>query len=226
MINRNTLVVFDFETGGLDVETLEPLQIAAVALDPRTLEVKDEFPQTLMRPLDFQNLNPVALQVNGITREELATAPEQKLVWARFAQWVKSHNVKGGFNSAPIPCGKNVRHFDIPIAERLCRTYSFTSKSGRPNLFHPRTVIELEEILFWWFEDSDELENLKMDTLRPYFGFSKDGAHSAMVDVRQTAELIVRLLKLHRTLKSRRRPDGDQMIRFEGSCSQAACGGA
>lgn len=217
MINQNTILVFDFETGGLDIPTLEPVQIAAVALDPHSLQVKDTF-NSLMKPLDFNNLQAKAMEVNKKTVEELRMAPEQKLVWEAFAKFVKKQQKKGGPLGAPIAAGKGIRCFDIPIANRLCQTYGMTDKSGNPNLFHKRTQLDLEDIIWLWFESSDELPNHKMDTLRPYFGLSTDGAHDALVDVMQTAELIRRFLKLHRTLKSRKKTDGSPLIRFENSC--------
>lgn len=217
MVNSNIIICFDFETGGLGTETLEPVQIAGAALDPRTLQVKDTF-ASLMRPLDFNNLEARALEVNKKTIEELKGAPEQALVWRQFCAWVKKHNRKGGPTTAPIPAGKNILRFDLPIAHRLCRTYGFTDKNGKPNIFNERPILDLEEILWLWFENSDDLLNYRMDTVRPYFGLPSEGAHDALVDVLQTVELIRRFLNLHRTLKARRKADGTPVIQFEGSC--------
>lgn len=219
MINQTTIIVFDFETGGLDTAKLEPLSLAAIALDPRTLQEKDRWQAKRIRPLDMNNLSQGALDVNGIKREELMDAPEQKLVWAEFAKFCKKHNPKGASPfSAPIAAGKNIRNFDLPIAERLCRTYGNVDKGGRPNLFNPRKIIDLEDLIWSWFENSDDLENYKMDTLRAYFGMSTEGAHDAMVDTEQTAELIVRILRLQRWLKSSRNPDNSEKIKFRNCC--------
>lgn len=220
MVNYNTIIVFDFETWSLDTAKLEPVSLAAVAIDPRSLRTKDRF-KSLMRPLDKDNFDARAIEVNGLTWEKVKDAPEQKLVWELFAIFVKKHNKKGSPFFAPIPAGKNIRGFDLPIYERLCRTYGMVDKAGRPNLFNTRTALDLEDVLWLWFESSADFPNYKMDTLRPYFGLSTEGAHDAAVDVDQTAELLCRFLKLHRELKSKRQGDGTPMIRFEGACRKA-----
>lgn len=219
MVNNNVIIVFDFETGGLDVATLEPVQIAGLALDPRTLQPIDHF-VSYMKPLDFDNLHPKAMEKNNIPVEKLREAPVQELVWGQFAAWCKKHRRKGP-TTAPIAAGKNILRFDLPIADRLCRTYGHTDKAGKPNIFNDRPILDLEELAWLWFESTDELPNYKMDTLRDYFGLSKEGAHDALVDTTQTAELLRRFLALHRKLKARKNGDGEPAIRFRGSCKGA-----
>ena len=41
-MNKNKICVFDFETDGRDVQTLSPVQLAAVIVDPRKLELKNK----------------------------------------------------------------------------------------------------------------------------------------------------------------------------------------
>jgi DNA polymerase III epsilon subunit-like protein len=212
-LNKNILIVIDMETSSLDVATLQPLQIAAVVVDPRSLELGDTF-SSLMKPLDFNNLDPQAMAVNKIKIEDLEKAPDQKVIWQRFAYFVKQYNRGHGPHGAPIACGKNIRLFDLPICNRLCRTYENVDKEGVPNLFHRRTILDLEDILWWWFESSEDLPNYAMDTCREFFGLSTVGAHDALTDARQTAEMLVKFLKLHRHLKNKRLDNGQPMIRF------------
>lgn len=216
-MNTLPLVIYDFETGGLNTATLEPVQIAAAVLDPRSLEVVDTF-NKLMRPLDMNNLDQKALDINKKTREELAVAPEQKVVWQAFAKFVKKHNKKGGPFTAPIGIGKNSDNFDFPILQRLCTTYQMVDKSGQQNLFNQRLQFDIEKILWMWFENCDDLPNYRMDTLRTYFGLTTEGAHDALVDVLQTAEIFRRFLKLHRRLKEMKNKDGEPAIKFKDSC--------
>lgn len=221
-VNNNYIVVFDFETGGLNTSTLEPVQIAAVALDPRTFEEVDFF-QSLMRPLDMNNLQAEAMKVNGLKKEQLTVAPEQGVVWEQFCKWVKKFNRKGKGRSSllplPIPAGKNIRKFDLPIAHRLCKTYGMVSDKGNPNIFNDRITIDLEDFLFHWFENSDELISYSMDEgVRPFFGLDTQPTHDALVDTRQTALLIVKYLKLYRDLLTRKDKNGDRLIKFAGSC--------
>jgi DNA polymerase III epsilon subunit-like protein len=39
-----------------------------------------------------------------------------------------------------------------------------------------------------------------MDNLRDYLGISKEGAHDALKDVKDCAEVLIRFMKLHRNL--------------------------
>jgi DNA polymerase III epsilon subunit-like protein len=64
-------------------------------------------------------------------------------------------------------------------------------------------------LVFYWFENNSDLKSYTLDSLRDYFGISKDGAHDALKDVRDTAEIIIRFLKLHRSLS--------QKIKFKNS---------
>jgi DNA polymerase III epsilon subunit-like protein len=216
MVNNNVIIAFDFETGGLDIPTLEPLQVAGVALDPRTLQEVDHF-ASYMKPLDFNNLHPKAMAVNKIPLEKLREAPDQEAVWGSFAAWVKKHARKG-VTGRPIPAGQGVKKFDMPIVERLCKTYGLTDKGGGQSLFLESPVLDLKEVVFLWFESSDELKNYSMDTFRDYFALPSEGGHDALVDSRQTAELLRRFMRLHRTLKAKKNGDGEPAIRFRGSC--------
>ena len=61
-------------------------------------------------------------------------------------------------------------------------------------------MFDLDEIMLLWFENSDDMPNMKMDTIRDHFGMSKANAHDALVDVEQTGDLIIHFLKLHRSI--------------------------
>ena len=212
-MNTNVIIVFDFETGGLDIGTTEPIEIAAIAFDPRTLSpIPDGRFYSLCKPTDFSILSSEALRINGKTIEQLQSAPEQKVVWASFINFINQYNPKkGGMFTRPIPSGKNIRGFDLPIFNRLCKQYGFVGKDGDQNVFHKRKVYELEDFIEYWFENSNDLPNQKMDTIRDYFGLGTAGAHEAMTDTIQTAQLVMRFLELHRkTFK---------LIQFKGSCN-------
>ena len=84
-MNSNTIIVFDFETGSLDINKCEVIQVAAMAIDRKNLEpIKDAVFETLIKPRDFNNLQDEALAVNKKTREELKQAPNLDVVWKKF----------------------------------------------------------------------------------------------------------------------------------------------
>lgn len=85
-------------------------------------------------------------------------------------------------------------------------------------LFSTRREVELEDQIFQNFWFSDELPNEKMDTLLEYFGIEPDGAHDALVDVRNTGLLIMKFLKMQRSVRLATNRDGEPIIKLKGSC--------
>lgn len=221
--NSNYLICLDFETigkmkhpgGKLEASTIEPAQLAAVAIDPITLEIAKwggSF-NSLMRPETEgwrENADPGALFVNKLNLDDVENAPPRKEVWLAFAQWVQQFNPKKtNSGTAPIPCGKNIKNFDLLICEDLSRRYGTSDKkTGIQKLFHRRRgsmwglYHDLDDILWSWLHGQSEPDGIAMDTIRPWVGLPKDGGHTAIVDTAQTAELICRFLKLQRKVFS------------------------
>lgn len=202
-MNHNDIMVIDFETGSVDPHTTIPLQLAAKVYNCRSLqayESKDAEFESYMRPLEneYPLIQEAALKVNKIDVElHLKTAPPRSEVWKRFVTFVSNWNPGGKVWTAPVVAGHNIREFDLVIVNRLIKE----SKCGE--LFYPRDKLDLKDILFPWFENSDFLPNYKLDTLRDKFGIAKDGAHRALNDVIVTGDLIMRFLRLHRQLYPR-----------------------
>lgn len=205
-MNMCNVCVFDFETGSVDINKCEVLEVACQVYDARKLELipGSEF-TSLIKPLDFGNVQSAALAVNKITKAELEEAPELSVVWPQFCAHIQKYNTAGkGFMTAPIPAGYNSRNFDYPIFSRVCQKFGFCDKSGKQNIFHSRFHLDVLDIIFMYFENSNDLPNYKFDSVRPYFGLEGgDKAHSALFDVEQTGEILMRFLKLQRSLKIR-----------------------
>lgn len=211
----NNILVFDFETCGSDKFTTEITQIGATVINPRNLEVfrggNAEF-KSKMRVLDENNIEEDALRITRMTREEVLSGPDPEEVWLRFADWCSQWGM-GGKNDgwcAPIPAGHNIVNFDLPIYERYCTKYKTLRKdrSGRmePGMFHNFMKYDTILLLGYWSENLKQPSKLGMDYLRKYMGFpqiSKDMAHDALQDVRDTAAILVKLLGLERHLGPR-----------------------
>ena len=209
-MNKNKICVFDFETDGINVETLNPVQVAAVIIDPRKLEVIEgaEF-NSYMRPenideKDYVKKNLPTIEwhakVQGCSKEDILevwrSAPEAKHVWGDFLDFLSRYYASGKKKtrfSAPIACGANIIKFDLPISQRLCKKYS----NGK-NIFHPRDVIDIMHWFFPWFENSEDVTSYSMDNMREYLGISSEGAHDALKDVQDVANICIRFMKLHR----------------------------
>ena len=226
MINYNKICVFDFETDGSDPRICSPVQIAAIMIDPINLEIIDgsEFnsnfkPEVLENNDNYKYETDILefhSKVKGCSQEEVLKSwydyPKQEHTWKMFVNYLDKYHSRSSKKSqfsAPIAAGYNINKFDLHIIDRLSNKYGNLNKEKRTDLFYPRDMIDAMNLVFYWFESNSDLKSYTLDSLRDYFGISKDGAHDALKDVKDTAEIIVRFLKLHRNLA--------QKVKFKGS---------
>ncbi len=217
MKNNRWIICFDFETDLPDKDLCNPVQLAAVPIDPETLEVKKDQafnamikPEGIDKPEYFDvpkregTINWHA-QNYGITYEEVIekwkNGVSEKVAWKNFATYCKKYTVDkkpGQWFPEPIPAGYNITGFDIPIAERLCKKH----KIKMP--FSSVTKLDAMDNLFWWFENLEEPYDFKMDTWRKFFGIKMKGgiAHDALTDVFEESAIVTRFMKFHRKQSS------------------------
>lgn len=211
---NNDIICFDLETTGRDPELHDIVEIAAQAYSGRSLTpYADGQFYSLMRPVHPENIDPEAMLVHGIPREKIDAAPLQKVVWNRFVTWVKSFNKDNSIFGAPVAAGKNIRRFDMPFVTEACRRHCQAREETL--LFSPMRLLDLDEMLFYWFEDDPDVTSYSMDALRDYFKLSKEGDHTAMVDNDQTGRILVALLRLHRKLRRVRVKDGRLLLNMK-----------
>lgn len=208
-MSSRDIIVFDFETGSRNPHKTQPTQIAAIALDGRSLKMKGYFDSEIKPILDDEKaialgLDPVedeALKITRKTRESLAKAPELKTVWNKFVAFVNKYNWKGTPFFAPIPAGFNIIGFDMVIVNRLCKAYGpFEEKSQRQKLFHQIYKIDMMDNIFMWTEGDPNIKSISMDSMRERMGMSKDKAHDAFQDVKDTANIMIKFMRTHRAV--------------------------
>jgi hypothetical protein len=172
-----------------------------------------------MRPLNFDALEPRALEINKKTVEQLEAAPLQEVVWKQFATFCSQYTLGGKSDgwSAPIAAGYNINNFDMVIVQRLCETYKMLNKEGKQSIFHNVHRHDLMPIVTHWFNGQKEPAKYNMDALRDFFGMSKENAHDALQDVLDTAAILARFMKLTRTLQE---PDKKPRIHFKNAFAE------
>ena len=231
MANTQKICVFDLETDGANPSNCSPVQIAAVMVDPKKLEIiKDsEFnislkPEKLETDADYDYADSDVLdfhaKVRGCSSQDILKSwrdfQKQEQGWKMFISYLDMYHLRGGKKSmftAPLAAGYNINRFDLKITDRLSQKYgNVDKKENKSNIFYPRDMIDLMHIIFYWFEGNSELKNYTLDHLREYFGIDKEGAHDALKDVKDSAEILIRFLRLHRSLGKK--------IKFRGSFSQ------
>lgn len=225
------IIVYDYETGSRNPWKTQPIQLAAVAIDGRTFKpLKNcEFNSMIRAVPDedcdaygLEKIEDDALKVNKKTRKEIQAAPAAKLVWDSFTDYVgQFHSGKSQWD-APIVAGFNNIGFDDIISYRMCRgnmlgekePYGFgpyDEKTSRAKLFHPMYNHDVAQIAYGWFRSRGvPFRNVGLDALREYLGLSPEGAHDALVDCYDTAEILVRFLKLQSAIQ----------VNFEGACAK------
>lgn len=134
-MNRKDIIFLDFETTGRNPHTCQPIELAAVCIDGRRLEIKEtETFQSFIKPIfDEQkclelNLEPVSdevLKITNIDRKDIEKAPSIDVVWPAFCDFVNKFNPKKDNWKAPIMAGFNVDGYDAHIINRLCGGHSW-----------------------------------------------------------------------------------------------------
>lgn len=211
---QNPIVVFDTETGGLNPDisvewtlnrskikigdTIEGkvikhaspiLEIGAVLLDPFNLKELDSF-HSICGPekdesfkLFMSKCTPDALKINGFKDrlDELKKAPPTSDVLKKFINWVPKYK-----NGRPkfIPAGQNVR-YDIDMINHAASRFGINFQIYQ----HPIELISFS-LLFFGLKDTEIVANNKLTTVASALGIDTTNAHSALSDVRMTAECL------------------------------------
>lgn len=220
MINYNKICVFDFETDGSNPFECSPVQLAAIMIDPIKLDIvpNSDFniyfkPEVLEKDDNYQYTTDILdfhAKVKGSSKDDILQEwkkyPSQEHSWSMFVNYLEKYHTRASKKSqfsAPIASGYNIYRFDLHIIDRLSKKYGNTNKEDRTNLFYPRDVVDIMNLVFYWFENNNDLKNYTLDSLREYFGISKEGAHDAAKDIQDSAEILIRFLRLHRNLSQK-----------------------
>lgn len=221
-MNRNTLIVFDLETTSVSPNTAEITQIAAVAIDNKKLTIVDKFHSYLKPEMDLALIEDGALAATRMTREQIAGFPETSIIWPQFVSFINKYNYKKSVYTAPIPCGYNIINYDMVIINRYCKKYKteWDEKRVSQKMFSQVYKFDVLDHLWFWFESVPELEKLKLEEVYKYMGNSLavENAHDAIVDVENTANLMIRLFKMQRYLTGLRE-DGTRRLEMKGCMS-------
>jgi DNA polymerase III epsilon subunit-like protein len=209
-MNHRWIIVYDLETDGPDPTTANPVEIAAVPVNPRTLEIKmdDTFEVTVKPPgIDKDEYFTTGVQktidwhasTRGCSSEDIVSTwkkgKSQKVAMKNFCSYLQKYHIEKDpmrriYFTEPAYSGYNVDGFDDIIIRNMCDKHKLDypfAKMGNMDLLHYIT---------YWFENMPEPENYKMDTLKEFFGLQSHGqAHSAISDVVDTAKILVRFLR-------------------------------
>lgn len=215
-MNSNYLCCLDFETVGQikpSSDKCQPIQLASCIIHPRRLEIVagSEFncvicPEDWDIPDDSMNFH---MKVTGKSKAELLAKWREglpiKQAWSNFVdyldKWHKPGVKRKSFFSAALSCGYNNFSYDDIIIQRLATRFGNINSEGGQNLFYSRDGFDVMKLISYFFENNNDVTSISLDNMRDYFGLSRENGHDALQDVKQTAELLIRFLKLSRSLQ-------------------------
>lgn len=183
-----SVVVFDFETGGISPDKPN-IQLAAIALSDDWSELG-----TFERKILFNAsaCDPEALELNSYSPEDWTDAKPEHEVARDFCEWLRPYcsvrkvSKRGKPYSVARLCGHNAASFDFPRLQAACCDMFL------PADFH---VLDTLQAALWHCTASGNWpENLRLTTLCDHFGIDTSGAHDALADCRMTARLARHLM--------------------------------
>ena len=195
MGSKSKLIVFDFETGGLDPKTTPAMEIGLVTMDQVTLQEEMQW-ESLIKPYngiggEKLTFHPKALETHGISvaKAEREGKPYKEIVeqFIALCKKVRPPRDTTGLNK-PILCGHNVG-FDIAFLE-----YMFNLCDKRLSEF---VLSNNGQIIPWDTQQmAGQLWNVAgegrydLRSCCEKAGLGNFLAHSALSDARTTSELI------------------------------------
>ena len=173
---------FDTETTGLNPWKNDIIQIACIVeIDG---EVKGEF-ESKVQPVNWEHLDPKALEVHGYDERTLRTFPETKRVFTQLTDFMSRFVNKFDKGDKFTPAGYNVR-FDMEFLQ------NFFKKQG-DQYFGSWVNWKLVDPMYKLYEmdymGKINLPNYKLATVCQHLGIELK-AHDALGDIKATRELL------------------------------------
>lgn len=173
-----------------------------------------------MRPENMDAVEDDALRVTNMTREQVSGYADTAVVFPTFINWINKYNKGDSVYTAPIPCGYNIIGYDMKILDRYCKKYKIGWDETRQSqkVLSQVYKYDLMDHLWFWFENIPDLSKLKLTEVLSYMGASEEritGAHDSLVDVQNTADIIIRIFKMQRHMTALRE-DGSRRLEMKG----------
>lgn len=212
-MNHKWIIVYDLETDSAKPEEANITEIAAVAIHPRTLDIKtdDAFKLTVKPPgitkdEYFTSARQDTIQwhanTRGCTSEDIIklwkSGKSTKIALKSFCTFLEKYHIEKDparkiYYTEPVYSGYNVNGFDDIIIRRLLNEHKL--KYPFAKMGH----MDVMDIIGMWFENLPEPKSYKLDEVKAFLGLESHGqAHEALSDVIDTAKILTRFLKFSR----------------------------
>ena len=178
MGSMNKYFWFDCETTGTDPRVNEIIQIAGQVVIDNI--IVDEF-NIKMRPNKWDSVEAKALEVNGITVEELKEYPDRKIGYTKILNLLDKHINKFDKTDKMVPSGYNVG-FDIDF---LLEEFRKNKNNFLFSYLHGAKFDVLVMALMLEIKEKRQIfiPNRKLTTVAEVLGCPFEDAHDAMADI-------------------------------------------
>jgi len=179
---------FDVETTGLDARKNDIVQLAyQLEIDGEIVKSSD----LKFRPINVNAIEEKALEVNGLTVDEIMQYPDAKEQYCNLVNELSQYIDKYDRNDKAYPAGYNVNfdyNFLMAFPYKVGDKYGFGSFLNHA-LIDPLPIIN--NLLA--FNAISPAENRKLETMCSIFGIDIN-AHDAASDINATRELYYKLM--------------------------------
>jgi DNA polymerase-3 subunit epsilon len=180
---NNNLLYIDVETSGLNPKTNDILVLSYMLEVGGMVIDEGEFK---MKPFNPSNIEQGALDINGITREEIEYFDEPIYAKNKFVKALKKNVDFSDKDNKLMFCGFNVM-FDVDFLKEFfwkCNDKNFF------NYFKPRTLIDPMYMLRYLnYLGKIDLKSFALDEVCKYFNIEHK-AHDASSDINATRTLL------------------------------------
>ncbi len=184
-------VVVDVETGGLDPKKDALLEVAAVFLDidKDGMMKPAHHVSTHIEPAPNLGINPESMKINGIKLDNpFRMAISEKEALQKVFTAVREEVRKQGCTRA-ILIGHNA-HFDLAFLNAAIERCDI-----KKSPFHPFSVLDTASLSALAFGQTV----LAKSAIAAGMKWDAEGAHSALYDTQQTAELFCKIMNMWQT---------------------------
>lgn len=181
------ILYFDVETTGLDSNLNYIIQLSGIIeIDGK---VRENF-NFKVRPVNWVTISPEALQVTGVTIEQLRTSvyKEVSAVHAQFVDLLGKYCNKYDRSDKYYVGGYNVQ-FDLGFLRRF---FQVAEDKYMGSWFNGRAIDPYQVLMWLDYHDHLKLDNYKLATACAHYGITIQ-AHDALSDILATRELVKKL---------------------------------
>ena len=172
---QRPLLFVDLEFSGLDPRINEILEVGAIVVNGKTLQIEKEY-EVKVKPKLIENADPVSLGINGYKKEEWTNSKPIKTVLQDLNK-LAPHGIIAGWNVT----------YDWMFLEMAYRNNNIKPAFD----YHKLDVLA---IAYAYALKNPEISEVKLSALVEHFKIQRKEIHRAFADIKATYEVFLKLI--------------------------------